>query len=205
MLPHEPQRRVTSSGDTRALRDRGAPPTARGLLPTRRMAPPLDEITMLGKLVLSLSLSGVVGWERETHAGSAGVRTYMLVGLGSCTFALLTRSIYAELAAGLIQSGMDPLRVVESVAGGVGFLGAGCIIQARGSVIGLTTAAGIWVVGSVGVSCAMGYSTLAVATTLLALFVLRGVGALEERFKRARAHGQPEVTETSSFPSSSAR
>lgn len=143
---------------------------------------PLPYTTMLGEMLLALVLSGVLGWERETHARSAGLRTYMLVGLGSCTFAILTRSLHAELASGMSSpSGMDPLRVVESVAGGVGFLGAGCIIQARGSVIGLTSAAGIWVVGSIGVACAMGYAALAVTCTLLALIVLRGIGALEER------------------------
>lgn len=152
---------------------------------------PTSFLTAAAQLLLALLLAGILGWEREIHARSAGLRTYMLVGLGSCTFAMVTRSAYGELLVAGQTTGMDPLRVVESVAGGLGFLGAGCIIQARGSVIGLTTAAGIWVVGSIGVACALGLHGLAVTATLLALFVLRGIAALE-RVALRRHRPSPE-------------
>ncbi len=117
------------------------------------------------RLVLATVLTAIIGLEREVRNKPAGLRTHMLIGLGSSAFAVFALG----LAENVSQSGagiqVDPLRALEGVMGGLGFLGAGAIIQSRGDVYGMTTAVGIWIAGAIGVGCGTGnYFAVLLAT-----------------------------------------
>lgn len=144
------------------------------------MYPGDDWLEILIRMAAAIACGAVVGFEREFQAKPAGLRTHMMVALGSASFTLLTLHIYqaALEAAGSGRVGSDPLRVVSGVIGGIGFLGAGSIVQSRGAVQGLTTAATIWVVGSVGIACGTGYYIVALFTVAFSLLILLGVGGL---------------------------
>lgn len=133
------------------------------------------DFQQIGYLALATMLGAVLGWERELHEKTAGLRTHMMVCLGSATFTILA----AGLASSTIGDEVDPSRAVQGVATGIGFLGAGQILQARGNVRGLTTAAGIWVTGAIGVACGLGEIAVAVAAVALALVILVVVGRIE--------------------------
>jgi putative Mg2+ transporter-C (MgtC) family protein len=136
------------------------------------------------RLVLATAAAALIGWEREQKQRPAGLRTHMLVGLGACLFTLL--AIDVTQRAGTAGGSGDTLRVVEGIVGGIGFLGAGAIMQSRGSVQGLTTAAGIWVVAAIGVAAALGsYWMLGIALALAAV-TLTVLGRVEDRW----IHGQ---------------
>jgi putative Mg2+ transporter-C (MgtC) family protein len=126
---------------------------------------------MFLRLLLATVMGAVIGWERETQNKAAGLRTHMMVALGAATFTLATLQLFLVLE-GQPSAQSDPVRIVEGIVGGIGFLGAGQIIQARGAVHGVTTAAGIWVVGGVGVASGMGHYALALMTVSLAFAIL---------------------------------
>lgn len=130
--------------------------------------------------LIALACGAALGFEREAAEKPAGLRTQMLVALGAATFTILTLRLYDGLQSD--QSGLDPLRIISGVAGGIGFLGAGSIIRERGTVSGVTTAATIWVTGSVGIACGAGWYSIAVTVTLYALATLWLLGILERRF-----------------------
>ena len=121
---------------------------------------------ILLRLGLAALLGGLLGYEREIHGKAAGVRTHMLVALGSALFVLVP-----ELAG---VTDADLTRVVQGVIAGVGFLRAGSIIKSdrNEGVKGLTTAAGIWLTAAVGVACGVGRESTAVLSALLALAIL---------------------------------
>lgn len=121
------------------------------------------------RLVLALLLSGLIGFEREAGGKPAGMRTHMLVGLGSALFMLI--SIDAPNFFPGVKT-VDPGRIAAQVVTGVGFLGAGTIIRAGGSIKGLTTAASIWSVSAIGLAVGAGYYAAAAIATALALAVL---------------------------------
>ncbi len=123
-------------------------------------------------IVLASVLGGAIGWERKRSGKAAGIRTNVLICLGAATFAILSK--YMADADG--STG----RVAAQVVSGVGFLGAGAIIQDRGGVHGLTTAATIWLVASIGVACGSGYYVLAGLTTAIAMIVLVSVRVVEK-------------------------
>ena len=118
------------------------------------------------RLLLAAILGGVLGVEREQQGKSAGLRTHMLVALGSALFVLIPQQ------AGVADA--DLTRVLQGVAAGVGFLGAGTILKGSGpeEVHGLTTAAGIWLTAAIGVAAGLGREATAVLSTLFALLVL---------------------------------
>jgi putative Mg2+ transporter-C (MgtC) family protein len=132
-------------------------------------------LMLFGRLVLAVVLGGILGWDRERRDKPAGLRTHMLVSLGSASFVGLTVGLRTEAGGDVI----DPTRVLQGVVGGLGFLGAGTIIQGRGQVSGLTTAASVWVVGAVGAAAGLGAYVIAVGTALLAVPVLSLLGAVE--------------------------
>jgi putative Mg2+ transporter-C (MgtC) family protein len=132
-------------------------------------------LVLFGRLVLALALGAVLGWDRERRDKPAGLRTHMLVSLGSASFVGLTEELRTETGGHVI----DPTRVLQGVVGGLGFLGAGTIMQGRGHVSGLTTAASVWVVGAVGAAAGLGAYVLAVGTAVLAVPVLSLLGAVE--------------------------
>lgn len=135
---------------------------------------------ILPRLGLAVLLAGLLGAEREWHGKPAGLRTHMMVSLGAASFTLVALQLYREaLGSGAEAAVVDPTRLVQGIIGGIGFLGAGSIIQGRGSVEGLTTAGSVWLVGAVGVACGAGYFLIAGAATAIALLILMGVGFLE--------------------------
>jgi putative Mg2+ transporter-C (MgtC) family protein len=138
-----------------------------------------DTLLTLLQLGSAAILAGIVGWERESADKPAGFRTFMLVGLGSAAFTLLTMRLYEQVNAGGGEFGADPIRIISGVIGGLGFLGAGTIIQAGSTVRGITTAATIWVTGSIGVACGLQFYGTAVATVILSYGILR-LGLLAE-------------------------
>jgi putative Mg2+ transporter-C (MgtC) family protein len=133
------------------------------------------------RLVLATGLGSVLGIEREWRKKSAGLRTHMLVALGSCCFGLVAFGVAeASVASGPTDPlRVDPLRVVQAVCGGIGFLGAGAILQGRGSVSGLTTAGSLWTAGALGLAASSGEFFLAIAATVLGLGVLWALRAID--------------------------
>jgi putative Mg2+ transporter-C (MgtC) family protein len=135
-------------------------------------------VEFLPKALLAIVCGGIIGIEREIKSKPAGFRTNILICLGSMLFMWLSEKV-AQGAVG--DRPADPGRIAAQVVAGVGFLGAGTIILARGRVVGLTSAAMIWVVAAVGMSIGAGYGAIALLTTVLILLVLVGLGMFERR------------------------
>jgi putative Mg2+ transporter-C (MgtC) family protein len=124
------------------------------------------------RLVLAAIFGGMIGFEREgSNYGSAGLRTHILIATAACLFTLLAFEIYRTALEGG-SNNPDPVRAVEATTAGIAFLGAGAIFQARGSVRGLTTGAGMWLAGAVGVATALGYYFIAFGVALFAVIIL---------------------------------
>ncbi len=133
--------------------------------------PPLSDAELVRRLLTAALLGAALGFEREIRQKAAGLRTNLLIAVGSALFTLMSH----ELADAV---GADPGRVAAQIVTGIGFLGAGAIIRTRSGVQGLTTAATIWVNAAVGVAAGGGeyhIAFIATATTLAALLVLQPV------------------------------
>ncbi len=132
---------------------------------------PWYEVTL--RLGIALAFAAVIGWERERKARPAGLRTNMLVALGASTFTVISIAMFEQFMADPGQSQpVDPTRIIAGIVGGIGFLGAGAIMQGRQRVHGMTTAAGIWVVAAVGVASGAGYYLIAGVCMVMAVFTL---------------------------------
>lgn len=140
---------------------------------------PLAEV--LGRLAAASVLGMVIGADREISGKAAGLRTHMLVSLAAAAFTLVAFEMYLGLIDEHPNTNADPVRVVEAVVAGVAFLGAGAIIQGRSSVLGITTGAGIWLAGAIGMACGAGFYLIAVLTSVFALVILSGVRFIEYR------------------------
>ena len=123
----------------------------------------------LVKMLLAVALGGVIGFERELHEKAAGVRTIILITLASTLFTLTSIEIAGNA---------DPGRVAAQIVTGVGFLGGGVILKERGSVVGITTAATIWMAAAIGGAIGIGEYAVASATTAVAFVVLLALPAL---------------------------
>lgn len=119
-------------------------------------------------MLVSTILGTMVGWERQIGRKPAGLRTHILVCLGSTMFVLVTRHAVADIGG----PNLDPTRIIHGVITGVGFLGAGSIMRTEGYVHGLTTAASVWMVSAIGVAVGVHAYSLALMGTVLALIVL---------------------------------
>ena len=135
-------------------------------------------LDLVGKLGLAVLLGGAVGLERELSEKPAGLRTNILICLGAALFSDL--SVHFTLW-GSSPTPADPGRIASQIVSGIGFLGAGAIIQSRANVKGLTTAATIWVVAAIGMAVGSGATAQAIWATGLILLILLGLGALERR------------------------
>lgn len=135
----------------------------------------LTEILLRSGVALAIGLA--IGWDRERHNKAAGLRTMSLVTLGAAGMMMAAVEVAAAMPA---ESQIDPLRVAQGIIGGIGFLGAGSIIQARGHVRGMTTAATIWAAAGLGIACGLGLLELAgvlfgmTAVVLIVLTFLKG-------------------------------
>lgn len=135
---------------------------------------------MIVRMVAATICGGIIGLDRELREKPAGFRTMMLVSLASSIFMIITFKLMqlSNEVYGNLQT--DPIRVIEAVITGVAFLGAGAIIQSRGSVRHMTTGATIWLAGSAGVACGAGYLVIAALTTFLGFLIVSVIGALEK-------------------------
>ena len=123
-------------------------------------------------VALAIFCGGAIGLEREIHRKAAGLRTNILICLGAAVF-----TIISERMAG---QGDSVTRIAAQIVTGVGFLGAGAVIQDRGGVHGLTTAATIWLVASIGMACGIRLYSLALALTAFSLAILLGLAKLDK-------------------------
>ena len=149
-------------------------------------------LELLLQVVLATVLGGAIGMERELSGKPAGLRTNILICVGATLFTVLSLKLAAIRG--------DPARVAAQILPGVGFIGAGTILHARGSVTGLTSAATIWVVAAIGMALGAGAYTEAVGTTLLVMLILAGLENLEDFVARRSTHShllihaKPEVS-----------
>ena len=152
-------------------------------LPSAGLVISVLRLDLLAKLALAVLLGGTVGLERELSGKPAGLRTNILICVGSAMLMDLSVRI------GITETGArvgDPARLAAQVVSGIGFLGAGTILQARGTVVGLTTAATIWVVAAIGLTIGSGSYLEALGATLLVASVLWGLGRVEKRLLQTR-------------------
>ena len=141
----------------------------------------LTEWESLLRIGLAAILGGVIGYERETLDKSAGLRTHMLVSLGSALFMVASILIVQDFAEADSQSRVDPTRIASTIVTGIGFLGGGIIFRQESRVHGLTTAAGLWVAAAIGLACGAGYYIMAGGGALMALVILGLIRPLEKR------------------------
>jgi putative Mg2+ transporter-C (MgtC) family protein len=130
------------------------------------------------KILIAAILGGIIGAEREYTGKAAGLRTFIIVTLGSCLFTIISINIIN-----------DPARIAAQIVSGIGFIGAGLIIfqQEKQTIKGLTTAAGLWMVAAIGMAVGFGFYILAALSTLIAILILMGLRG-PERFLDKRAY-----------------
>lgn len=138
------------------------------------------------QLILAVLLGGLIGLEREIKRKEAGLQTYSLVALGTCLFTIIAFELFNFF---IEKSGIsfDPSRIIQAIAIGIGFIGAGVIFRQPSGIVGLTTAAGLWTTAAIGITVGAKFYFLAIFTTFLALLVLAGFGLIEEKiFSKGR-------------------
>ncbi|HLJ88391.1 MAG TPA: MgtC/SapB family protein [Candidatus Angelobacter sp.] len=126
------------------------------------------------RLTLAAILGGVIGLERELKHHPAGLRTNMFIAFGSAMFTILSAELAGEFTG-------DHTRIAAQIIPGIGFIGAGSILHSKGGVVGLTTAATLFVVASIGMACGAGLYMTAIFATILIFFALQVLGAMERR------------------------
>lgn len=142
--------------------------------------------TIVVRVLVAAILGGMVGWEREHKGRAAGLKTHILVSIGSALFVL------APLLSDI--DGGDVTRVMQGIVSGIGFLGAGAILKLdKGERIeGLTTAAGVWMTAAIGMAAGMGQEMVALATTVMALLVVSALPKLQRPNANPGREVQPD-------------
>ncbi len=146
----------------------------------------MSPVEMSLRILLAMSIGGIIGWERETSNRPAGLRTHMLVAIGSAVIMLmgeLSLYRYEDVTT------MDPTRLGAQVISGIGFLGAGTILRDGVTIRGLTTAASVWSVACLGLAAGGGFYEAAAAGTVAILLTLTIFEYLEKRFRKRRGKG----------------
>lgn len=129
----------------------------------------LTDIELIGRIILSVILGAIIGFEREITRKPAGLRTHIFIGMGACLFTI--SSIYLlPQDSGLV---FDSTRIAAGIVTGTAFIGAGSIIARKGDIKGLTTAASIWVVAAIGLMIGLGNYLLPIVATIITFIVLR--------------------------------
>jgi putative Mg2+ transporter-C (MgtC) family protein len=139
------------------------------------------ELQFLTRLLAAAALAALLGWERESARKAAGLRTHMLVGIAAALYTCIGELAVARIPAESEGFQADPIRAIQAVAIGIGFLGSGVIFVSRHEdrVHGLTTAASVWATAAIGIAAGLQHYLLAVGATLLLLFVLRGLARFD--------------------------
>jgi putative Mg2+ transporter-C (MgtC) family protein len=145
----------------------------------------VPELQIFFQLLLASFLGGMVGLEREYGKKEAGLRTYTLVCLGSALFAIVALNGLGGFEK-LASVRIDPIRIVQAIAIGIGFIGSGLIIFRKDHIEGLTTAAGLWVTSAIGIAVGLGLYSIAIFASLLSIGILSGLRILEERVLRSK-------------------
>jgi putative Mg2+ transporter-C (MgtC) family protein len=136
----------------------------------------ISAFSIIGRLVLAVIIGGLIGFEREVQRRSAGLRTHILVSLGSCLIMLTSLYVF-DIYKG--SAALDPARIAAGVITGIGFLGAGAIIRSGEVVKGLTTAASLWLVAGIGLGIGCGFYMASLVTAILTIVVLFFLKRLE--------------------------
>lgn len=132
------------------------------------------------QLFIAAVLGALIGLERESRKKEAGLRTFALVALGTCFFTV-TAVYFSSFSKFETLVQLDPTRVIQAVAIGIGFLGSGLIIQRKAQIEGLTTAAALWATAALGVGVGLGLYMLSVVAALLIIIILVGLKIVEKR------------------------
>ena len=140
-------------------------------------------LDLVSKLILAVLMGGAIGLERQMAGKASGLRTNILICLGSAL--IMDLSMNLGMSFGEIRVG-DPGRIAAQVVTGIGFIGAGTIMQSRGAITGLTSAATIWMVAAIGLTVGAGFYVEALGATALVMIVLAGLGRLEYKLLRVR-------------------
>lgn len=148
---------------------------------------PISEVEVLLRLLLAAGLGSLIGYERERHGQSAGLRTHMILAVG----ATLAMTLSINLANG---SGGDPARLAAQVVSGIGFLGAGAILRYGTSIRGLTTATSLWTLAIVGLAVGAGEYLVGTATAVFLLIILSLLDLIEKHFIHSRVQMPLMVT-----------
>ena len=149
----------------------------------------IENADILLRIIFSIILGSIIGFEREITNKSAGLRTQILVCLGSCIFTIL--SIYGFSTAVSLYPIGDPSRVAAQIITGIGFIGAGTVLRQGLTVTGLTTASTLWIAAAIGMSCGCGKLSIAVVSTILTIAILVLIRIFEVKImpkKIGRAH-----------------
>lgn len=149
------------------------------------------ELGLLLRLLLATLLGGAIGLEREISGKPAGLRTNILICVGATLLMEISIAVADSARPGMPA---DPGRIAAQVVSGIGFIGAGTILVARGHVVGLTTAATLWVVAAIGLAVGARAYVQAVGTTVLVALTLVALRSIEDYLLRRRATGSFEVT-----------
>lgn len=138
---------------------------------------PLLDIAM--RLGLAAVLGAVIGFDREMKNRPAGLRTHMLTALAAALFTVITFELHHVFVTRTPNSNADPLRVIEAITAGVAFLAAGSIFVSRGNVQGVTTGAGMWLAGALGLACGAGYFAVALIGLAIAMVIMTVLQPIE--------------------------
>jgi len=143
---------------------------------------------LLLRILVGSLLGGLIGLERDIHGRAAGLRTHLLVSMGSALFMVMSELVASHATSmtnqGLARTFSDPGRIAAQIVTGIGFLGAGTIIKEGLTIRGLTTAACLWLVAAVGMAAGGGYFIIALSTTFIALVFLIGLHYLERVYPK---------------------
>jgi putative Mg2+ transporter-C (MgtC) family protein len=152
----------------------------------------ISNFEIIGRLAMAAVLGGIIGCERERLSWAAGLRTHMLVAVGSALVMITSAFGFADVL-GMPGVTLDPSRVAAQVVSGIGFLGAGSILLRGEMIRGLTTAASLWTVAAIGLAIGGGLYTAGIATTVIVLVILAGVKPIERRLFTTRQRRELRV------------
>lgn len=138
----------------------------------------MSEIEIISRLAISFVLGGLIGLERQIHRRAAGLRTHILVCVGSCLMMIISIYMFEQYKN---TANVDPSRIAANVVTGIGFLGAGAIMRENERIKGLTTAATLWLIAGIGLAIGCGFYLAGVVSTVLALLSLLFLGRMERQ------------------------